>query len=118
MVSLPAAAGSSSPLLGFLPTTDFNLQQQAHQQVQHQFAAGDTLTASVAALPSAATAGRLLLSDLHYCLACAGAVCCRPSLSRLQLEPQASRDAQTWRCGVVELAAALAGRHAAYFMLC
>ena len=62
MVSLPAAAGSSSPLLGFLPITDFNLQQQAHQQVQHQFAAGDTLTASVAALPSAATAGRLLLS--------------------------------------------------------
>lgn len=53
----PAAA---QPLLGFLPTTDFNLQNSSHQQPQ--FAARETLTATVAALPSTATSGRLLLT--------------------------------------------------------
>lgn len=61
MVTLPAADGSptGSPLLGFLPTTDFNLQYQQHQQPPRP---GDSLTASVAALPSPATGGRLLLA--------------------------------------------------------
>ena len=68
MASLPAPlapAGEGAPpqLLAYLATSDFNLaggQQQAG--VQHQFAVGDSLTASVAALPSPATGGRLLLS--------------------------------------------------------
>ncbi|EFN56095.1 hypothetical protein CHLNCDRAFT_145628 [Chlorella variabilis] len=61
VVTLPAADGSptGSPLLGFLPTTDFNLQYQQHQQPPRP---GDSLTASVAALPSPATGGRLLLA--------------------------------------------------------
>lgn len=58
MVSLPAG---SPQALGCLATSDFNLQQQQQQQVQHQFAVGDQLTATVAALPSEATGGRLLL---------------------------------------------------------
>lgn len=53
----PAAA---QPLLGFLPTTDFNLQNSSHQQPK--FDVGQSLTTAVAALPSAATGGRLLLT--------------------------------------------------------
>ena len=66
VASLNSPAGAAEgpqPLLGFFATADFNLQQEQQQQaVQHQFGAGDSLAATVAALPSAATGGRLLLS--------------------------------------------------------
>lgn len=63
-LATPAAAGSDSApqLLGFFATTDFNLQAQQQAAVAHQFSTGDSLTATVASLPSPATGGRLLLS--------------------------------------------------------
>lgn len=57
-----AAAPQAQQLLGFFAVADFNLQQQAQAQVARQFEAGSTVEATVAALPSAASGGRLLLS--------------------------------------------------------
>ncbi len=58
MVSLAGPAARCHPI-AFLATADFNLQGQQHAR---QFAAGETIAASVAALPGPATGGRLLLS--------------------------------------------------------
>lgn len=55
-------AQQQQPLLGFFAAADFNLQQQAQAQVARQFEAGGRLEATIAALPSPATGGRLLLS--------------------------------------------------------
>ncbi|PRW20900.1 RRP5-like protein [Chlorella sorokiniana] len=57
-----AAPPQQQQLLGFFAVADFNLQQQAHAQVARQFEAGSRVDATVAALPSPATGGRLLLS--------------------------------------------------------
>lgn len=58
MVSLGGPAGARHPI-AFLATADFNLQGQQHAR---QFAAGEGIAATVAALPSPATGGRLLLA--------------------------------------------------------
>ncbi|KAL4451480.1 hypothetical protein ABPG75_007142 [Micractinium tetrahymenae] len=58
VVSLAGPAAQRHPI-AFLATADFNLQGQQHAR---QFAAGEALPASVAALPGPATGGRLLLS--------------------------------------------------------
>eukprot|EP00887_Chlorella_sp_A99_P001742 scaffold19.g1742.t1 len=51
-------AAPSPLLLGFLPIADFNVRQH---QLQHRLAPGNIITATVSALPSAATGGRLVV---------------------------------------------------------
>lgn len=62
VVSLNSDDGGAPLRLGFLPATDFNLQGQQHGGAARQFAPGDTLPATVVALPSVGTGGRMLLS--------------------------------------------------------
>ncbi len=60
MVSLPLPEKGAQPLiLGFLPTSDYNLSRAPPPQ--HSLIVGDTIRVKVAALPSPATCGRLLL---------------------------------------------------------
>ena len=60
VVSLHLPEEGTQPLvLGFLPTSDYNLSRAPPPQ--HPLAVGDTLRVKVAALPSPATCGRLLL---------------------------------------------------------
>jgi rRNA biogenesis protein RRP5 len=58
VVSLPEGGAPGGPFLAFLPTADLNLQRSAAPAR----APGDAVAAVVAALPSAATGGRLLLA--------------------------------------------------------
>ncbi len=58
VVSLPEGGSPGGPFLAFLPTADLNLQRSAAPAR----APGDAVSAVVAALPSAATGGRLLLA--------------------------------------------------------
>ena len=93
VVSLPLPEEGTQPLvLGFLPTSDYNLSRAPPPQ--HPLAVGDALRVKVAALPSPATCGRLLLHTPLDPRSLKAATAQRPQQGQQQAQQQGGRQRQ------------------------